>query len=80
MEKPVYNIQEGAIYQHPEGLRYRVKQLVLDATNCESGAEIKPYVYYAQLDQGHYPVGTTWVRELQDFMRVFTKMEEEEYV
>lgn len=64
-------IQEGAVYVHPEGIKYRVDSVILDATSYESGQKPQPVVLYTQLDAGSYPVGTKWVREKQDFMNVF---------
>ena len=64
----------GATYVHPEGIKYRVDSILLNATGYETGAELKKFVLYTQLDAGSYPIGTQWVREEEDFLSVFKKV------
>ena len=64
------------VYQHGAGLRYKVQSVILDATDYEQGQEPKKVVLYAQLEDGKFPAGTLWVREEQDFLDNFAKVEE----
>ena len=70
-KEPASTVIKGAQYMHPEGIRYRIDSILLNATGYESGKELKTYILYTQLDAGSYPVGTQWVREEKDFLNVF---------
>lgn len=71
-------VVEGEQYLHPEGIKYRVDSILLNATGYESGEELKLFVLYTQLDAGGYPAGTQWVREEKDFVDVFEMVVETE--
>lgn len=73
--EPVSTIEIGGTYEHEGGIQYRVDSIVLDATNYESGQEPRRVVMYTQLGAGKFPTGTQWVREEQDFLRNFKKVE-----
>ncbi len=64
-------IKIGKIYQHTEGLLYKVIKFVLDATDYEKTRTVKKMVLYQQLKSGKYPAGTQWVREEKDFLEHF---------
>ena len=69
---PTNDIQIGSVYIHPSGMRYRVVQKLLNATHYEKDGSLKGNVRYVQLDAGHYPEGTEYVRDEEDFKEVFT--------
>ena len=63
-------IKTGTTYLHvPSGKRYRVIDLLPDATGYEKTHEVGESVRYEQLDDGEkFPAGTIWVRRVEDFL------------
>lgn len=72
---PASAIEIGGTYEHEGGIQYRVDSIILDATGYESGQEPRRVVAYTQLGSGKFPAGTQWVREEQDFLQHFKKVE-----
>lgn len=65
------DIHIGDVYIHPSGMRYRIVQKLLNATHYEKDGSLKKSVRYVQLDAGHYPVGTEYVRDEDNFKEIF---------
>ena len=64
-------LQENKINKNLSGIKYKINNILLDATGYEEGIEPKKTILYTQLDAGKFPVGTLWVREEQDFKNNF---------
>lgn len=62
------------IYEHPEGIWYRVDNSLFNATGYESSGNLAMYVLYTQLDGGKFPADTQWVRSLEDFLKHFERV------
>lgn len=61
-------IELNRVYRHHSGIRYRVLQQLLDATGYEKTGLLNRCIRYVQLDAGHNPAGTEYVRNEDDFL------------
>ena len=63
------NILIDGIYTHIDWPRYKVKEILPDATWYESSWNVSKSVRYEQLDAwDSFPVWTIWVRKVEDFL------------
>ena len=69
MSKSSLDILIGEIYRHIDWPRYRVDEILPDATWYETTWKIWKSVKYEQLEAwGAYPSWTIWVRRVEDFL------------
>lgn len=52
------NVIIGEIYKHRLGIRYRIEEILLDATGYEKTGKLSKTIIYVQLDEGKFPAGT----------------------
>lgn len=64
-------VNEGIEYTHIKLGKFRVDEIILDASGYEAGEKPRPMVVYTQLGEGQYPPGTKWVKSLEEFRNTF---------
>jgi len=61
-------ITKGQIYCHIDGLSYEIVAMGIDVTGYEKSRKVGgEKVIYKQLEDGKYPTGTIWTRDIVNF-------------
>lgn len=60
----------GGIYQHCDGLKYRVEEVLLCTDGYEKNHSLSSSrrIIYTQLEDGSYPAGTRWDKSEKEFL------------